>query len=61
MRVLDAVVEIDTDFNLYVGHVPGILGADSQGKTLEELYENLYEVLTEILDEAFVLRLDPIG
>ena len=45
-----AVVEKDLETGLYVGHIPGLPGAHSQGATLEELRENLVEVL-ELLAE----------
>lgn len=46
-----AVIEYCKDTNLYVGHVPGIPGAHSQGATLDELNSNLQEVLSLIMEE----------
>ena len=44
------VVERDPETGLLVGHVPGVVGAHSQGATLDELLQNLQEVL-EMLRE----------
>jgi predicted RNase H-like HicB family nuclease len=51
MRTLTAYIEFDPETNLYVGFVPGIIGAHSQGETLDELHENLKEVLEMCLEE----------
>ena len=45
MSVFTAYVEWDPETKLYVGVVPGVSGAHTQGATLEELQENLQEVL----------------
>ena len=45
MRTFTAYVEWDPETKLYVGIVPGIPGAHTQGATLDELHENLKEVL----------------
>ncbi len=50
-----AVVEKCPRTGLYVGYVPGLPGAHSQGKTLDELKANLQEVL-ELLREEGPLR-----
>ncbi|RLD97579.1 MAG: type II toxin-antitoxin system HicB family antitoxin [Aquificota bacterium] len=52
MRVFTAVVERCPDTGLYVGYVPGLPGAHSQGKTLDELRENLKEVIELLLEEG---------
>lgn len=52
MQSFTAVVEFCTVTNLYVGYIPGLSGAHSQGKTPEELIENLKEVVTMILEEG---------
>ena len=44
-RIFNAVVERDPETKLYVGYVPGMPGAHSQGETLDELRLNLEEVL----------------
>ena len=45
MKYFTAIVEKDSETGLFVGYVPGINGAHSQGETLEELNQNLKEVL----------------
>ncbi len=50
MKVFTAIVEQDSDTNLYVRYVPGFPGAHSQGETLEELRENLREVIEMLLN-----------
>jgi predicted RNase H-like HicB family nuclease len=47
-----AVIERDADTGLLVGHVPGMPGAHSQGKTLDELNQNLREVIEMLLEEG---------
>ena len=47
-----AVIEYCKDTNLYVGYVPGISGAHSQGATLDELNSNLQEVLSLIMEDG---------
>jgi len=44
------VVEQDAQTGLYVGHVPGLPGAHSQGETREELRANLCEVIRMLLE-----------
>ena len=44
MRTFSAYVEWDPETKLYVGIVPGIPGAHTQGATLDELQKNLREV-----------------
>jgi predicted RNase H-like HicB family nuclease len=51
MRKFTAVVEKCTETGLYVGHVPGFPGAQSQGATLDELARNLREVVELLLEE----------
>ena len=51
MRSFLAYIEWDPETNLYVGIIPGIPGADTQGATLDELQENLKEVLELCLEE----------
>lgn len=50
MQQFTAIIERCPDTNLYVGHVPGIVGAHSQGATVEELKNNLKEVLALLLE-----------
>jgi len=51
MKTFTAYVEWDQDTELYVGIVPGIPGAHTQGATLDELQKNLKEVLELCLEE----------
>ena len=51
MRIFSAYIEWDPETRLYVGIVPGIPGAHSQGATLDELHGNLKEVLELCLEE----------
>ena len=52
MRAYTAVVERCPDTGLYVGYVPGLAGAHSQGATLDELNANLTEVVALILEDG---------
>lgn len=51
MRTFVAYVEWDPETKLYVGTVPGIPGAHTQGESLDELRNNLKEVLELCLEE----------
>jgi len=44
------LVEKCLQTGLFVGYVPGFIGAHSQGATLEELYHNLQEVIEMLLE-----------
>ena len=46
-----AYVEWDESVRLYVGSVPGIPGAHTQGATLDELRDNLRDVLELLIKE----------
>jgi predicted RNase H-like HicB family nuclease len=62
MKNFTAIVERDTETNLYVGYVPGFKGAHSQAKTLEELQANLREVIEMLLeDEDLVFETEFVG
>ena len=50
MRSFTAVIEHCPDTGLYVGYVPGLPGAHSQGATLDELNANLREVISMLLE-----------
>ncbi len=52
MRTFTAYVEFDPETELYVGTVPGIHGAHTQGATLDELHRNLQEVVELCLEES---------
>jgi len=47
-----AYVEFDEETGLYVGIVPGVPGAHTEAKTLEELRRNLKEVIELCLEES---------
>lgn len=46
-----AYIEKDNESGLYVGIVPGLTGAHTQGATLDELRQNLQEVVELCLEE----------
>ena len=50
-RSFTACMEWDPDTSLYVGTIPGITGAHSQGSTLDELRSNLQEVVELCIEE----------
>jgi predicted RNase H-like HicB family nuclease len=50
-RTFIAYIQYDPDTKLYVGIVPGVPGAHTQGATLDELRANLQEVLELSLEE----------
>lgn len=52
MITYTAIIEKDADTGLYVGYVPGFLGAHPHGETLNELRENLQEVLEMLLEDG---------
>ncbi|WP_022671320.1 type II toxin-antitoxin system HicB family antitoxin [Hippea alviniae] len=55
MKTYTAIIEKCKDTGLYVGYIPGIKGAHSQGETVDELIENLKEVL-KLLEEDGALE-----
>ncbi len=55
MKTFTAVIEKDADTKLYVGFIPGIRGAHSQGETLDELQENLREVVEMLLEDPHLV------
>lgn len=56
MRVFTAVVEKCPDTGFYVGYIPGLRGAHSQGETLDELNLNLKEVVEMLLEDGACRR-----
>ena len=52
MRTYTAVIERCPITRLYVGYVPGLSEAHSQGETLEELNDNLREVIALVLEDG---------
>jgi predicted RNase H-like HicB family nuclease len=53
-RTFTAYVEFDPESKLYVGTVPGLPGAHSQGATLDKLQENLREVIALVVEDPSV-------
>jgi len=51
VRNITAYVEFDPATQLFVGVVPGLPGAHTQGATIEELRSNLKEVLELCLED----------
>ncbi len=52
MRRFVAIMERCPDTGLYVGWVPGVPGAHSQGESLDELHRNLHEVLQMLQEDG---------
>ena len=50
-KTFTAYVEYDSESGFYVGSIPSIPGAHTQGATLDELQNNLREVLELCLEE----------
>ena len=51
MKTFTAYIEWDPETKLYVGTVPVVPGAHTQGSSLDELHKNLKEVLELCLEE----------
>lgn len=52
MKTYTAVVEKCPQTGLFIGHIPGFIGAHSQGATMDELHENLREVVEMLLEDG---------
>lgn len=52
MRRFTAVIERCPETGLYVGYVPGLPGAHSQGQTIDELNANLAEVIAMLFQDG---------
>ena len=52
MKSYTAVIEKCTETGLYIGYIPGLPGAHSQGETLDVLKQNMHEVLQMILEDG---------
>ena len=52
MKTYTAVIERCPETRLYVGYVPGLPGAHSQGETLDELHINLQEVISMLSEDG---------
>lgn len=62
MRNYTAIVERCKETGLFVGFIPGLHGAHTQGETLDELHQNLQEVIEMLLEDGEpVLEADFIG
>ena len=61
MKLFTAIIEKDIDTNLYVGYVPGFVGAHSQGETLNELRENLQEVIEMLFDDPAITAVEDMA
>ena len=46
------LIEKDSETGFYIGYVPGMIGAHSQGETIEELKSNLKEVISLCVEEG---------
>ncbi len=51
MKTFTAYIEWDQETKMYVGLVPGIPGAYTQGETMDELRRNLQDVIELCLEE----------
>ena len=52
MQRFTAIIERCPETRLYVGSVPGLPGAHSQGQTIDELNANLAEVIEMLLQDG---------
>ena len=52
LKTYTAIVERCSETGLYVGFVPGFLGAHTQAESLDELNQNLKEVIEMLLEEG---------
>lgn len=52
MKTYTAVVERCPQTGLFVGFIPGFVGAHSQGETLDELSANLKEVIQLLREDG---------
>ena len=46
------LIQKDQETGLYIGYVPGMTGAHSQGETIDELKNNLKEVISLCIEEG---------
>ena len=52
MKTFTAIVERCPATKLYVGYIPGLPGAHSQGATPDELHTNLEEVIAMLCEDG---------
>ncbi|MCP4221674.1 MAG: type II toxin-antitoxin system HicB family antitoxin [bacterium] len=60
MRKIAAYIERDIETGFYVGIIPGISGAHTQGETLDELHKNLKEVVALCVKEMTSEQIDAL-
>ena len=60
-RKFTMVIEKCPGTGLYVGYIPGIPGAHTQGETIEELEKNMREVLELLLEEGIQIESEFVG
>lgn len=46
------LIQKDPEAGLYIGYVPGMAGAHSQGETIDELKQNLKEAISLCIEEG---------
>ncbi|MFM9838890.1 MAG: type II toxin-antitoxin system HicB family antitoxin [Cyclobacteriaceae bacterium] len=60
-----AHIEKDSETGLYIGFIPSLPGAHTQGETLDELHKNLEEVaalcMEELTENELQIQLEFIG
>ena len=52
MKTFTAYIEWDPETKLYIGIIPAVSGAHTQGASLDELHKNLKEVLELCLEDV---------
>lgn len=52
MKTFTAIVEKCSETGMFVGHVPGVVGAHTQSETLDELQKNLLEVISMLVEDS---------
>ena len=56
MHTFTTVIEYCPDTGLYVGYVPSLPGAHSQGTSLDELNRNLKEVVSMVVEDGNTIK-----
>lgn len=52
------LIQKDSETGFYVGYVPGMIGAHSQGETINELKQNLKDAISLCIEEGEPIILD---
>lgn len=52
MKTFTVVVDRNNGNGSYEGHIPGLPGAKSQGRTIQELNQNLSIIVKQLLKES---------